>query len=238
MMTLSLTQTLGEIRNSVMLRAGVGQPGPSNAALQMQIDEFINQCQLELYFEAEWVRESITSSFPFVAGVANYNIPDDCDVGNINRLYIMNTKGSVYQPKFDFLVDFLNAYKTSGMPRFWTIQDGVIRFTPAPDATTWITCHLDYAKAAVKLVNDTDRPAVDSEAVIQRAAIKVKSALGVGGPLELDMASHMRYLDRLRVNQGPPQMFTIASRKIDGPAYWDRARSVPYTPDWNPPGAW
>jgi hypothetical protein len=237
-MTLSLQSTLGEIRNSVMVRSGAGHPGPANAPLQPQVDEFINQAQLELYYEAEWVRRSVTSNFAFIAGVSDYNIPDDCDVGNINRLYIMNTKGSVYQPKFDFLVDFKNTYKTAGMPRFWTIQDGVIRFLPAPDATVWTTCYFDYYTAPTKLVNDSDRPAVDAEALIQRAAIKVKSTLGIGGPLELDMASHMMYLSRLRVNQGPPQMFAIASRKIDGPAYWDRARSIPYTPEWNPPGAW
>jgi hypothetical protein len=221
-----------------MIRAGVGSPGPSNAAQQVQVDELINQSQYELYYESEWVRRSVTSSFNFTDGVSDYNIPDDCDPGGINRLYLENDKGSFYEPKFDFLVDFKNTYKTPSMPRFWTIQDGVIRFMPAPDATSWIKFHLDYYLAPTRLVNDTDRASVDGEALIQRSVIKVQAQLGIGGPIELAMAAHMRYLDRIRVNQGPPQCFPVASRKIDGPAYWDRARSIPYTPDWNPPGAW
>jgi len=237
-MSLSLQPTLGEVRKSVMLRAGVGQPGPSNALIQAQTDEYINQSQLELYYEAEWVRKSVTATFNFIAGVADYNVPDDCDIGNVNRLYIENNKGSFYEPKYDFLVDFLNTYKTPNMPRFWTIQDGVIRFLPAPDGTTWIKFHFDYYLDATPLVNDADRASVDGEALIQRATIKLQTQLGIGGDVSLAMSQHLKYLDRVRVNQGPPQAFPMAPRKVDGPAYWDRARSIPYTPEWNPPGSW
>lgn len=237
-MSLSLTPTLSQIRKSVMIRAGVGAPGSANAAIQLMVDEFINASQYELYYKAEWIRLSKSSTFNFIAGISDYNVPDDCDIGNIHRLYMENSLGSFYEPKFDFLVDFRNAYKTPSMPRFWQVQDGVIRFLPAPDATIWTICHLDYNVEITPLVNETDRPAVDGECLIQRAVIKIQAHLGIGRPTQESMQEHLDYLERLRVNQGPPQMFLTASRKIDGPAYWDRARSIPYTPDWNPPGDW
>lgn len=236
-MSLPLPPTLSEVRNSVMIRAGAGAPSPANLALQSQVDELIRSSQIELYYRAEWLRGRGHHTFALTANVSDYNVPDDCDAGNIARLWIVNNKGTAFAPKYDELIDFHNEFKTASRPRFWYIIDGVIRFTPAPDAT-WLTADIDYTTAVQPLVNDADRISVDGEALIQWAAIKLRETLGIGAPSETTRRDFEVYLERLRMNQGPGQMFTAATRLVDGPAYWDRARTVPYTPDWNPPGSW
>jgi hypothetical protein len=236
-MSLPLQPTLVDLRNTVIIRSGAGSTGALAGTMAPLIDELLRQSQRELYYETEWVRLRVRRTYALIANQTDYDIPDDMDIAGLCVLTLIDNKGKYHQPTYDDMVDYRNTYQTPNRPRFWWIMDSNIKFLPAPDST-WVSMILDYTMSPNSLISETDRCAVDGECLIQRAAIKLREQMGIGGDSNLARMDHERYLQRMRVNQGPSQKFPIASRTLAGPAYWTHPRASPYTPEWNPPGTW
>lgn len=241
-MTLPLSPTLADVRNSVAIRCGLATSGTLANNLRAVIDEMVRKCQAQIYLRATWARQVFEQTITAVNGERDYDIPSVTTIGGILRVAAVDSKGKFKAMAYDDLLDIENITYTPGKPEFWKIIDDMLRVKPAPDTTEYPSFLLLLYRAPASMVADADRTVVDGEALIQLATIGVKEYLGVGGDQRVARAEFERYLLDLRQSVSPPRMFLIATRRLDGPAYWTwptvDAATMPYAVDWNPPGVW
>jgi len=209
------------------------------AQLQPLIDEFINQTQKQLYTRAYWARLSRRLEFSLVTDQTDYDIPSVTTIGGIHRVTVADLNGREIELKYEDVLEVQDFTRVnSSRPIFFSVNDDVLRISPSPDATKFPTMFMEVELALTKLVADTDRTVIDTEALVQGATILLRKDLGTGGSQASADADLRQYLLDLRGLVSPNRSYPIASRTIDGPAYW-RQPSVnqyaqPFSTDWNP----
>ena len=171
--------------------------------------------------------------------MTDYDIADATKIGSIHRLTVMDIDGREHPVKYEDALEVQEfTLSKSSRPMCFCISDDIIRLSPAPLVATYPTMVMLVELADTKLVNDADITAVDTEALTAAATIKLRDYLGVGGPTAGAKAELGQYLLDLRGLVSPNRSYPIASRFVDGPAYWRQpsvnAYSSPYSPDWNP----
>lgn len=247
-MAMPLEMTLGELRREVLALAGVATSGNTPRTIQPVVNALLNECQSKISLRAVWARRLIDVVVPLVADTRDYDIPDVCDgLGGLQRLDLTNTEGRRVPLRYDdslWLESNTTTVNTPGLPTAWQIVDDIIRFDRVPDTDVWTTLTIRLLPRPIRLVEDSDRCIVDSQALIQLATIKLKEHLEVGANTRADRAEFERYLVDLRSTKtGASQSFGIASERLDGPAYWRLgtpmgAFTQPYSQTWNPVGGW
>lgn len=238
-MALSPQMSLGEAAKDVILRAGLSLKGNQATNLLPLVYSFIRSAQSELFLMMEWTELYKSSDFTLTSGVSVYDWPDDAMPERILWLTVVRTSDSVELP----LEVGIRPYErqsalTSGRPARYDYKDRTIEILPAPD-TNYVTARVYYIASPARLV-DTGTPlSLDSEAIIQRSLIKLKSHLGMPGVSEL-AADHAQYLDRLKGQQSNGEGLMLGGHKS-----WkvraqrrDRMGSIRYTQqssdDWHP----
>ena len=236
-----LPATLSEMRASVMTRSGLSTVNDVNARHRSLIDEFLRKAQRYIYLKATWARMRRAASFASQDEVTDYDIPDDTTVGGIYRLVIVDVDGVEDQLVYDDVAD-LQALTLSakGKPQYYRIIDDVIRVLPKVDAAAYPTFRIEYELAPQPLVNDQDRPAVDSEAMVQHATMAMRSHMGIEEDPKMKMLELQEYLELLKQQVNPGRMYSMASRTFQGPAYYEwngyptGIGTGPYWSGWSP----
>lgn len=245
-MTLPLEDSLVELRQEVMTRVGMNASGRLGQQTTPLIDSMLNQSQREIYTRAYWARQQRKLAFPLQTGVIDYDIPERTTIGGIHRITVQNKAA----PPHEYELRYEDALETQDYlaikntrPMYFQVIDDGLRIVPMADVSVYPQFFIYCELAPTRMRAETDRPVVDSEALVQSAVLKLKKYLGVGGDLKLETAQFGQYLTDLRGLVAPSRSYPIASRKIDGPIYWKspsvNAYSTPYAPDWNPgDGLW
>lgn len=237
-MTLPLVPTLGEIRNSVMIRCGLETSGNLGGRQKALLDQHIVAQQHLLYRRAGWCRLVQTLDVTLTTSVVDYDIPQGTTPGMIHRIAVRNTDNKWFPLTYDDAVELENYDTTAtSMPRWWQILNDQLHLAPYPDATQWPELRIWYSSRPADLVNDSDRPVVDAEALIRATTILHKEYLGIGGDQTLARKELEQYLRDLRSDSSPGRSIRLASLDPDGPAYWDLSTPTgqqPYDPSWNP----
>jgi len=251
-MSLSLLPTLEDVRNAVAIRVGMANSGTLSQKQQALLDEEIRRAQRELFVACHWPRRHVSVNIALSTDVFKYDLPNVLNLGGIHRVGLLESDGKkVNTLVYDDLQDIGNTYTTSGKPRFWKVMGDTVAASPAtspavsaqlfispPPVSSWTTVIVEGQMRDYPPVLDDDRIVVDGEAVIQTAAIRFKEYYGIGGSQAQNRQDLSSYIVGLRNQEAPSRMYAIASRKADGPAYWDRpstaAGYAPYSVDWNP----
>jgi len=252
-MSLSLLPTLEEIRNSIVVRCGLANSGTLPVKQQRWIDEEIRRAQRELWSAYHWLRRSASVQIPMSAGVARYDLPNVFQLGGIHRVGLLATDGKVHELRHDDLIDIRNQYRHPGKPRYWKVTgttvaaaavpplpattDLYLEVTPAP-TSEWTALVVEGVLRDYPVEQDTDRVVLDGEAIVQLVTIRYREYMGLGGDQGRNRADFTVYLDNLRGLEAPTMMYPQASRKVDGPAYWNYPSNAgsfqPYAPTWTP----
>jgi hypothetical protein len=252
-MSLPLLPTLEEIRESVVVRSGLANSGSLPARQQRWLDEEIRRAHREIYVAYSWLRRTAMVQIPLSAGVTKYDLPNVFNLGGIHRVGLLADDGKIHELRYDSLTDIRNQFREDGKPRYWYVSSGVspatqvpplpvapdiyLELLPAP-TTDWPTLVIegtlrDYAPTA-----NTDRVAIDGEAIIQLVTIRYKEYMGIGGDQARNRADFSAYVRGMRGQEAPVMAYPIASRSVDGPAYWrypsNSGSFMPYSPSWNP----
>ena len=227
-MTLPVQPTLAEMKRSVLVRSGLADMADINARYNDLLTELINRAQLKIYLEANWTALRVRTTFASVDDTTDYDIPSATSIGGIIRLAIKDLDDSETDLSYDDTSDIEGYLKTDKTkPTFWRIIDGVIRVLPKVDATAYPTFIMEYMTVPTTLVNDTDRCAIDGEALKQYATILFKRHLGTfKDSLRSDELDLGAYIMLLRGRNAPARMFNLASRQYMGPAYGPGISSV------------
>lgn len=242
-MALPLPPTLEEARASVIIRCAVGAVGAISKTAIPLFDECINQANSRIYQQAPWSRYSRVEDIPTQNVSPDYDIPDGANgPGGMMQIEIINLSGRPtpvpYQSERRLYANTTQYVNTPGTPNAWWYINDLIRFDRIINSTAWPTMRFTYQLAPTRLVNLGDRAAVDREALVQLATIYSKSALSLDFDRTLAMREFEDYLRGTRSNTSEPgEMFSIASQRADGPAYWN-TRGAPWSVDWNPGGWW
>jgi hypothetical protein len=251
-MSLSLLPTLEEVRNAVGTRVGLRNSGKLQAGNQAILDEEIRSAQRELFVSYHWLRRNVEVRLTLSVGVKVYDLPNVLNLNGIQRVGVLESDGiKVTSLTYDDLQDISNTYKDNGKPRFWKVMGSQVDASPAasptisaaivinppPDAD-WPTLVIEGQMRDYPPTLDADRIVVDGEAVIRAVTIRMKEYLGIGGSQNQARSDLATYVNGLRGVEAPSRAYAIASRKVDGPAYWDRpstaAGHAPYSTDWTP----
>ena len=195
-----LPPTLTELRNSVLIRTGFNATDGSAGGCFPLVEELLRRSQKELHLEAPWLRNWKRTSQTVTTDEHDYDLPDDALIGDMSRVAIADAEGKEYDLEYGS-GSIRNITTTSGMPKWYEIQDNVIRLHPAPSAD-WPTLIYEYYEGPADLVADTDRPTIDGEAIIQRATYYLKRQTGFGGEWQPEREEHLRYLKRMQEEQG------------------------------------
>ncbi len=243
-MALPLSKTLDEIRRSVLIRTGMATAGSVPSRILAMIDEMIRSSHIELFTMFDWCRITTRLSQNLVEGQYQYDLPASLvSLGTISRVVITKSDGRVYDLVQDQRTDVKDNFGhnpdwsiPNGQPKFYRIIEGVLEMTPPPD-TNYSTITIEALPGPSEMVANEDRATVDSEALIQRATIKILDHTQTRDTRLLQQI-HSTYLTQLRGKQRPAMAFPIASDDVGGPGYWYLAsrypNTRPYTNDWNP----
>jgi hypothetical protein len=227
-----LAPTLVEIRNSVLVRAGYTIVGDQAADMYPLADEMIRKAQNELHREAPWLTQRSRAEYALTTGESVYDTPDDAQMSRIGRVAVINQAGNEYDLIARSGAQVRNATKTSAQPRYYEITENALLLHPSPN-DDWVTLVIEYYAGPAALLGETDRPNVDGEALIQRAAYLVKRATGLGGDWNADMQDHMRYLALTAREQGEIGSISMIGRVPIAPASF-RRRNIAWRDDWSP----
>jgi hypothetical protein len=243
-MALPLSKTLDEIRRSVLIRTGMATAGSVPSRILAMIDEMIRSSHVELFTMFDQSRLMVRLSQALVEGQYQYDLPASLvSLGTISRVVITKEDGRIYDLVHDQRTDVQNNFGRNpdgtipnGQPKFYRIIDGVLEMTPPPD-TNYVSITIEAIPGPSEMVANDDHATVDSEALIQRATIKILDHTQTRDT-RLLQSIHMTYLNQLRGKQRPAMSFSIASDDVSGPGYWYLAsrypNTRPYTNDWNP----
>lgn len=230
----ALPPTLIELRNAVLIRAGMNITDGSAGQYFPLIDELLRKSQKELHLEAPWLRNYVRVTQATTPGNSDYDLPDDCLFSDMGRVSVGNLDGKQYPLRYgDGAIRNVTSYaNSSSFPLYYEIQDQVLRIYPTPD-TNWVTLIYEYHKGATQLVAETDRTNIDGEAMVQRTTYYLKRQTGFGGDWKPEREEHMRYLNRLREEQGVVRAIDMRG-SLRG--RYDRyvGNGAPYTSTWAP----
>ena len=217
----------------MLVRAGYSVSNNQAVDAYPLADELIRKAQRELHLEAPWLTQRTRTTFDLTTDEAVYDTPDDAQMSRMGRLAVINTSGNEFDLVAAHGAAVRNTTKTSGQPVYYEIVDQAFRLYPAP-SDEWVTLVVEYYAGPASLIGETDRPNVDGEALIQRAAYLIKRSTGLGGDSDRDMQDHMRYLQRTSQEQGEIRKFSMLGRVrmvYRNNAGWNRRA---WRDDWNP----
>lgn len=225
-----LTPTLTELRNSVLIRTGMNITDGSAGQYFPLVDELLRKSQNELHLEAPWLRNYVRTTQALTTDSRDYDLPDDANFSDMGRVSVINSDGKQYPVKYgDGQVR--NYTTDSNRPLWYEIQDQVVRLYPAP-SSDWVTLVYEYHRGSSQLVGDTDRPTIEGEALVQRATYYLKRQTGFGGDWKPEREEHLRYLDRLKEEQGVVRALDMRPSK--GAVWTSIGDGAPYDTNWSP----
>jgi hypothetical protein len=232
--------TLGQLRNSVAIRAALARSGTLLTTVQPTIDEAINSAQRKIFLRAAWARQLVTEEITTVDEQRDYDLPVAAGyVGDVQQLLLVNASGTRFRLRYDDserLTSNETWAATKGRPTTWAYIDDVMRMDKAIDATAYPRIVAEVMKSDETLVKEGDRACVDGEALVMLATITVKRLMGIDFDLDKEMSEYVLYLKDLRANRvGPGRAFAIASQLPTGVPYWGINAALYRGPtDWNP----
>jgi hypothetical protein len=156
-------------------------------------------------------------------------MPDDAMMSRVNRVAVSDGDN-----EYDLVFGtgaIRNYTKTSGKPAYFEILDNVLRLYPAP-SSTWTTLIFEYYAGPGALVLDADRPTLPGEPLVQRATYLLKRHTGLGGDWQADREEHVRFLNRLKEDQG--EIRAIDMRPSSLRLAVKTGSNAPWREDWNP----
>jgi hypothetical protein len=208
-MSLRLQPTLSEIRNSVLLRCGLAQEGSIPRNIAGLIDERIRSAERQIFELYPWTAQLVRKDFPLADNVAEYDIPDDTDIGHIDRVVIVrDSDGMEYPLERGIRPEERNVTNQKGCPLRYAYHDQIIEILPRPDTAQYTALRIDYYSTPGGMVSDADRAVVDGEALIMLSEILVREHFGMESTdaLRADLAT---FLDRVKTNQGDGDGFQL-----------------------------
>ena len=222
-MAMPIRKTLGELREALLGRVGIGSVGANPAGAMPVLDERIRQAQTLLLTRFDWTALWTSTEVPLDVGVAEYDWPDGvgdpsdlvrisvkrADDGFLHELKPISMRPNERNAAYPYPQTDPNAFSC---PLVYTIQNQVIRLGPAPDEQ-WTSMLMEYFLTAnAPLVDAGDRCACDPEALLMQAEILVKEHFGM--PVgELMRSDLKQYLMDLQGKQGDGDGFQLGGRQ-------------------------
>lgn len=192
-MALTSYDNLGEMTTAVLKRCGLG--GQPNLVTDVvpQVEEYIRAAQLDLWNSYQFLRQRTRMSVALVTGQTLYPIPDGLDAGSIWRITASSADGKI---QWDLDGGILTYDRTTAAlqnptfiyePSRYQLRDGCIEVLQAPTAMVTLL-NIDAVLGPARLIQTTDIPTVDSEAIVRIATIALKGFKGIPmSPTDLPM---------------------------------------------------
>lgn len=214
-MALALQPTLGEIRTATLDRCGLATTGNIPRNIQGILDERIRSAQLQLYEEAPWLASYVKREIPLVTSTIQYDVPDDCDPGNIDFVCVRRlSDGKLYElePGIRPTEPNLFVNSTANMPLRYHFIDQIMEIQPVPDVTRYDVLMLWYKQSPPKFIEDGERAVVDGEALKMLSEALVKDHFGGQDTTALYRALG-RYIGRKRSRQSDGAGFQMGGHQ-------------------------
>ncbi len=234
-MSLSRPLTLGEIRQAVQIRCGLGTTGSLPIDQQALVDEKIRSAQRMLYANSWWTRQRRRFDITLVTDVSDYDWPDTLAPEFVGDVFVIRASDS---REFKMMPgsrsgERNDAALSSGAPTLWEFIDGNLRVYPAPD-DNWSGLTLWGYGDLPDFVDDTEECVVDNEALIQYGELLVKQHYEMPGIDRLE-SQLMRYIDDMRARQSDKRGVSLTGRQSIRmrPTPENRITRGPNTGDWS-----
>lgn len=186
-MALTSYDNLGEMTTAVLKRCGLGGQANLVSDVVPQVEEYIRAAQLDLWNGYQFLRQRTRTSVALVTGQTLYAIPDGLDAGSIQRITASTADGKT---QWDLDGGIQTVDRTAAAlqnpsfvyePSRWQLRDGSIEVLQAPTATITLL-NIDAVLGPARLIQPTDIPTVDSEAMIRIATMALKGFKGINVP--------------------------------------------------------
>lgn len=177
-MPLDQYRPLDEMTAEVLARCGLGPMGEITRDLHPQVYAYLRQAQKELWQRYRWMRNATRWEIEAVEGETQYDLPDGCEPGCIDRVVAVAETGREWvldggiRPE-DRTDAALEAADVGDEPSRYTIREGVLEVLDAPGDTIEQLV-IEGWLAPAPLREGTDRPTVDDEALVRYAVIELK----------------------------------------------------------------
>lgn len=209
-MALSQQATLAELTSELLTLIGQGGLGVANAQLSSRAEAAIRRAQQIVNIEAAWTINRKRAAIALLAGETEYEWPDDTQPGDILRVSAVRDANDKYE--WDLEAGISSADRTSwnyggfstlqDVPFKYDFHDGVIEVGPASAGD--VTIYMLYTLGANRMVDPSDRPSCDAEAVLRKAECVLRNDLG--GEYREAVAQcereYERYLGLIKPKQG------------------------------------
>jgi len=208
-MTLPLQDTLETARYKVLLRCGMAQQGSHNANIQPVVDEFVRSAHHLFFHEVDWLSLKNRGTVALINDQTEYDFPDAANIGQISRIYCVDTDGTPYELyPAPTPVERNNAGTDKSRPTWYEILDGGINLYPPTDADVYPTLYFDYVERESTLATDTARLQIDSELVVLQATADTKVFLAQPGAKEFqDKAVYL--LRKIKAQNASGESFNL-----------------------------
>jgi hypothetical protein len=219
-MALPTRPTLVQLRESLLARVGLASDAAVPSTVIPVVDERLRQAQVHLLAKFDMTHLWTIKDFPLTPGTSVYDWPDKVEVGDLKRISVVRAEdGWEWELKPGMRPEERNILFPSpstdptawGTPRLYTVQNQVIRIGPAPDES-WASLRMEYFQAGTQLVDDGDVCSADPEALLLKAEILVRLALGMQGIQDLER-NLKDYLLDLSAKQGDGDGFQMGGRQ-------------------------
>lgn len=219
-MAIPAQPTLRELKESLLQRLGLATAGSAPAKIDPIVGERLRQAQTHLHTKLDLTRLWVMRDVPLQVGVAQYDHPDDCEIGDLRRMSVLDDRGQEYPLEPGTSVgERASAAQWNGQdpaagydrPRVFTLQNQVLNLTPPP-SETYVTLRMEYFVAPSKLVDDADRCSVDPEALLLWAEYLLRIHFGMNAVAETKTLFDDYMLD-LQTKQGDGNGFQIGGQQ-------------------------
>lgn len=209
-MALALQPTLAELTGELLTLIGQGGTGVANASLNSRAEAAIRRAQILVNQEADWTINRKRVAVALAASATTFDWPDDVNPGDIIRVSAVRNSNTKYEWDLDGGIDAddrtswaYGSFSTvQDVPFKFDFHDGTIEVGPA--ASSAVTIYLLYLAAPSAMSVPSDRPNCDGEAVLRKAEIVLRNALGPEYQSAVAMCEkdYERYISLIKPKQG------------------------------------
>lgn len=219
-MAIPTRPTLVQLRESLLARVGLASDAAIPSTVIPVVDERLRQAQAHLLARFDMTYLWTLKDFELTTGTSEYDWPDNVDMGDLKRVCVVRgTDGFEFElmpgmrpnERNTMFPSVTNDSSSWGCPRLYTVQNQVLKIGPAPD-DSWTLLRLEYFDSGSPLIADTDICSADPEALLLKAEILVRLALGMQGIQDLER-NLKDYLMDLQAKQGDGDGFQMGGRQ-------------------------
>lgn len=221
-MALSQYRTRDQMVTEVLVRCGLGVQGELTSDLHPQVQGDLREAQHELWHKCRWMRNRTRVEIEAVADQTEYDFPDTMDTGSVDQVQAKDTSGRVWALEPGIRADDRSLAALEGIsgtdePSRWSVNDTVLEVLSAPGDTIESLIIEGWLKPNPLIAPDA-RPAVDDEAMIRYAVIKLQKFKGQFTVAEAraELADlYEGYVADLQGDEAVPETFVMGGQYVD-----------------------